>query len=61
VALQQGLEAATGGVVVSLDADTRPRPGLARAMAALLVSRNAPMEKSSGGATASFPASRPAN
>ncbi len=35
-ALQQGLEAATGDVVVSLDADTRPRPGLARAMAALL-------------------------
>ena len=35
-ALQQGLEAATGDVVVSLDADTRPRPGLARALAAAL-------------------------
>ena len=36
-ALQQGLEAATGDVVVSVDADTRPRPGLARALAAALV------------------------
>jgi dolichol-phosphate mannosyltransferase len=35
-ALQQGLEAASGEVVVSLDADTRPRPGLARALAAAL-------------------------
>jgi dolichol-phosphate mannosyltransferase len=35
-ALQQGLEAAAGDVVVSLDADTRPRPGLARALAAAL-------------------------
>ena len=35
-ALQQGLEAATGEVVISLDADTRPRPGLARALAAAL-------------------------
>jgi dolichol-phosphate mannosyltransferase len=35
-ALQQGLEAARGDVVVSLDADTRPRPGLARALAARL-------------------------
>jgi dolichol-phosphate mannosyltransferase len=32
-ALQQGLEAATGEVVVTLDADTRPRPGLVRALA----------------------------
>ena len=32
-ALQQGLEAAGGDVVVCLDADTRPRPGLARALA----------------------------
>ena len=32
-ALQQGLEAARGDVVVCLDADTRPRPGLARALA----------------------------
>jgi dolichol-phosphate mannosyltransferase len=32
-ALQQGLEAARGEVVVSLDADTRPRPGLAGALA----------------------------
>jgi len=32
-ALQQGLEAATGEVVVCLDADTRPRPGLAGALA----------------------------
>ena len=31
-ALQRGLEAAAGDVVVSLDADTRPRPGLARAL-----------------------------
>jgi dolichol-phosphate mannosyltransferase len=35
-ALQQGLEAATGEVVVSLDADTRPRPGLAGALAEAL-------------------------
>jgi dolichol-phosphate mannosyltransferase len=35
-ALQRGLEAARGDVVVSLDADTRPRPGLARALAACL-------------------------
>ena len=32
-ALQQGLEMASGDVVVCLDADTRPRPGLARALA----------------------------
>lgn len=35
-ALQQGLEAASGDVVVSVDADTRPRPGLSRALAAAL-------------------------
>jgi dolichol-phosphate mannosyltransferase len=35
-ALQQGLEAASGDVVVSLDADTRPRPGLVRALAGAL-------------------------
>src|SRR4051812_33200778 len=35
-ALQRGLEAARGEVVVSLDADVRPRPGLARALAAAL-------------------------
>ena len=35
-ALQQGLEAARGEVVVSLDADTRPLPGLPGAMAAEL-------------------------
>jgi len=35
-ALQQGLQAATGDVVVFLDADTRPRPGLLRALAARL-------------------------
>jgi dolichol-phosphate mannosyltransferase len=35
-ALQRGLEEAAGDVVVSLDADTRPRPGLARALAAAL-------------------------
>jgi dolichol-phosphate mannosyltransferase len=35
-ALQRGLEAATGEVVVSVDADTRPRHGLARALAAAL-------------------------
>jgi dolichol-phosphate mannosyltransferase len=35
-ALQQGLEAATGEVVVSLDADARPRPGLAGALDAAL-------------------------
>ena len=33
---QQGLEAARGEVVVALDADTRPRPGLAGALAAAL-------------------------
>jgi dolichol-phosphate mannosyltransferase len=33
-ALQQGLEAATGDVVVTLDADTRPGLGLLRALAA---------------------------
>ena len=31
-ALQQGVEAATGDVVVCLDADTRPRPGLLGAL-----------------------------
>ncbi len=35
-ALQQGLEAAAGDIVVSLDADTRPRPGLAGALAGAL-------------------------
>ncbi len=35
-ALQQGLEAARGDIVVSLDADTRPAPGLAGALAAAL-------------------------
>jgi dolichol-phosphate mannosyltransferase len=35
-ALQQGLLAASGDVVVSLDADTRPRPGLAGALARAL-------------------------
>jgi dolichol-phosphate mannosyltransferase len=35
-ALQQGLDAATGDVVVALDADTRPRPGLAAALASAL-------------------------
>ena len=35
-ALQQGLEAASGDVVVSLDADTRPRPGLVGALAGAL-------------------------
>jgi dolichol-phosphate mannosyltransferase len=35
-ALQRGLEEARGEIVVSLDADTRPRPGLARALAAAL-------------------------
>jgi dolichol-phosphate mannosyltransferase len=35
-ALQRGLEAARGDVVISVDADTRPRPGLARALAAAL-------------------------
>src|SRR5829696_1281756 len=35
-ALQRGLESASGEVVVSLDADTRPRPGLARALVAAL-------------------------
>jgi dolichol-phosphate mannosyltransferase len=35
-ALQQGLEAARGDVVITLDADTRPRPGLCRAVAAAL-------------------------
>jgi dolichol-phosphate mannosyltransferase len=35
-ALQQGLEAARGDVVVALDADTRPRQGLIGALAAAL-------------------------
>ncbi len=35
-ALQQGLEAASGEIVVSLDADTRPSAGLAGALAAAL-------------------------
>jgi len=35
-ALQRGLEAARGEFVVSLDADTRPQPGLAAALAAAL-------------------------
>ena len=35
-ALQQGLEAAGGEYVVTLDADTRPRPGLIRALIAEL-------------------------
>ena len=35
-ALQQGLEAAHGEYVVTLDADTRPRPGLVRALIAEL-------------------------
>jgi dolichol-phosphate mannosyltransferase len=34
-ALEQGLEAAAGDWVLFLDADTRPRPGLARALVAL--------------------------
>lgn len=35
-ALQHGLEQATGDVVVTLDADVRPAPGLVRALAAAL-------------------------
>lgn len=35
-ALQQGLEAAAHGVVVCVDADTRPRPGLVGALVAAL-------------------------
>lgn len=35
-ALQHGLEAASGRWLVHLDADTRPRPGLARALVAAL-------------------------
>jgi len=35
-ALQQGLEAARGEIVVCLDADTRPRPGLLPALAGAL-------------------------
>ncbi len=37
-ALQQGLEAASGDIVICLDADTRPRPGLAGALADALES-----------------------
>ena len=35
-ALQRGLEAAEGSIVVSVDADTRPRPGLGPALARAL-------------------------
>ncbi len=35
-ALQQGIEAARGDLVLHVDADARPRPGLARAMAAAM-------------------------
>jgi dolichol-phosphate mannosyltransferase len=35
-ALERGLRVARGDVVVSVDADTRPRPGLARALAGAL-------------------------
>jgi dolichol-phosphate mannosyltransferase len=35
-ALERGLREARGDVVVSIDADTRPRPGLARALVAAL-------------------------
>jgi dolichol-phosphate mannosyltransferase len=35
-ALERGLREASGEVVVSVDADTRPRPGLARALVAAL-------------------------
>jgi len=35
-ALRQGVAAARGGIVVTLDADTRPRPGLFAALAAAL-------------------------
>jgi dolichol-phosphate mannosyltransferase len=38
-ALQQGVEAAVGDVVVCVDADTRPRPGLAAALAAAIGDR----------------------
>ena len=36
-ALQQGLRAAVGDIVVTLDADTRPQPGLVRELAAVLL------------------------
>jgi dolichol-phosphate mannosyltransferase len=35
-ALQQGVQAASGDIVICVDADTRPRPGLVRALAAAL-------------------------
>jgi len=38
-ALQHGLEEATGDVVVTLDADVRPDPGLVRALAGALAGR----------------------
>lgn len=40
-ALQRGLEAARGDIVVSVDADTRPRVGLAAAAAAALIAAEA--------------------
>ena len=56
-ALQQGLEAATGDVMVALDADTRPRPGLVRALALAVA---AEPERTLTSATARFDCRTPA-
>jgi len=56
-ALHQGLEAATGDVVVTLDADTRPRPGLVRALAHAVA---AEPERTLTSATARFDCRTPA-
>ena len=56
-ALQRGLEAARGDVVVSVDADTRPRRGLAGAAAAALLAAETSADATSPGASAASAAS----
>jgi dolichol-phosphate mannosyltransferase len=54
-ALQRGLEEARGDVVVSVDADTRPRPGLVGAAAAALVAAEATTSSATGTSAAGAP------